>query len=235
MIFLFCNEGFGGPFLRAAQMYSREHPVALTVVHSVPKTPEGAGLRGLLRGARHGFQLDRRKRAFKAATGLTLILRSDVNRGAFAQRIGARDHGIITGFNQIFRRPTIERFATLVNFHPSLLPYYRGPVPSQWCLRNGETHTGFTLHRVTERIDQGEILYQGSVEIGAVADSDLLDRRIAETAVPVFRRYLDHLVLGHPWQVIRLDAATIYRRPIDYAPHAGAEQAPAASTPRPGS
>ncbi len=56
-----------------------------------------------------------------------------------------------------------------VNIHPSLLPKYRGVHPISWALINGETHTGVTLHRVSRKIDEGEILYQKSV---AITDSD---------------------------------------------------------------
>lgn len=45
-----------------------------------------------------------------------------------------------------------------INIHPSLLPKYRGPNPIFWQIRNGETQTGVTLHKVSEKIDAGDIL-----------------------------------------------------------------------------
>ena len=45
-----------------------------------------------------------------------------------------------------------------INIHPSLLPKYRGSNPIFWQIKNGETQTGVTLHKVGEQIDAGDIL-----------------------------------------------------------------------------
>ena len=47
-----------------------------------------------------------------------------------------------------------------INIHPSLLPKYRGPIPTAWAIENGETHFGITIHYMDERIDTGDILIQ---------------------------------------------------------------------------
>ncbi len=147
---------------------------------------------------------------------LPLSIVEDVNSPQFAGRILPSDHGIVAGFNQIFREETIRRFKSLVNFHPSILPLYRGPVPSYWCIVNGEDTTGFTLHQITRRIDEGEILAQEIVPIGSMDDPDVLDQKIAEAAMEVFRAYLQHLHTGEPMTSSRLDAKTIYKTHISY-------------------
>lgn len=52
-----------------------------------------------------------------------------------------------------------------VNFHPSLLPAYRGTDTPYWMLRNGERTWGMTLHRMTPEFDTGPVLAQTSFEI----------------------------------------------------------------------
>ena len=47
-----------------------------------------------------------------------------------------------------------------VNFHASLLPYYRGKHPVFWALRNGEKWSGLTVHVMDSGIDTGDIIYQ---------------------------------------------------------------------------
>ena len=47
-----------------------------------------------------------------------------------------------------------------INIHPSLLPSYRGPVPTAWAIQNGETNFGITIHYMDEGIDTGDILVQ---------------------------------------------------------------------------
>lgn len=63
-----------------------------------------------------------------------------------------------------------------INFHPSLLPKYRGAHPHFWCIAKGEDASGVTAHFMTERIDDGHIVSQRSFSIKEYYYSDLYDR-----------------------------------------------------------
>ena len=52
-----------------------------------------------------------------------------------------------------------------LNMHGSLLPKYRGRVPVNWAIIHGETETGATLHYMTEKPDNGDIVAQTAVPI----------------------------------------------------------------------
>jgi methionyl-tRNA formyltransferase len=52
-----------------------------------------------------------------------------------------------------------------LNMHGSLLPKYRGRVPVNWAIIKGETETGSTLHYMTEKPDNGDIVAQQAVPI----------------------------------------------------------------------
>jgi methionyl-tRNA formyltransferase len=52
-----------------------------------------------------------------------------------------------------------------LNMHGSLLPKYRGRVPVNWAIIRGETKTGSTLHYMTEKPDNGDIVAQQAVPI----------------------------------------------------------------------
>lgn len=52
-----------------------------------------------------------------------------------------------------------------INFHPSLLPKYRGPTPVNWAIINGETETGVTAHYMEEEFDKGDIIFQRKLAI----------------------------------------------------------------------
>lgn len=56
----------------------------------------------------------------------------------------------------------IPRFGIL-NVHPSLLPYYRGPYPLFWQFRSGEMNTGVTVHWMDSGLDTGDIAGQQSI------------------------------------------------------------------------
>jgi methionyl-tRNA formyltransferase len=52
-----------------------------------------------------------------------------------------------------------------INVHDSLLPEYRGIMPSFWVLRHGEQRTGVTVHRMVPELDAGDVLIQRDIEI----------------------------------------------------------------------
>jgi len=65
-----------------------------------------------------------------------------------------------------------------VNVHPSLLPRHRGADPYFWTLRNRDTHTGVTVHRIDEQYDTGPILLQRKVIVPPGADAWRLAKRL---------------------------------------------------------
>lgn len=48
----------------------------------------------------------------------------------------------------------------ILNIHPSLLPNYRGGNPYSWVIMNGEEKTGVTIHFMSEKFDEGDIVMQ---------------------------------------------------------------------------
>ncbi len=53
-----------------------------------------------------------------------------------------------------------------IQYHPSLLPKYRGPSSINWPIIRGETKTGLTIFRPTEGLDEGPVILQKTCDIG---------------------------------------------------------------------
>lgn len=53
-----------------------------------------------------------------------------------------------------------------IQYHPSLLPRYRGPSSINWPIIKGDRETGLTIFRPSDELDQGPIILQKSVPIG---------------------------------------------------------------------
>tara|TARA_B100001093_G_C26815621_1_gene1009577 strand:+ start:566 stop:1330 length:765 start_codon:yes stop_codon:yes gene_type:complete len=69
--------------------------------------------------------------------------------------------------NQIFKAPILNLAPKgCLNLHTSLLPKYRGLMPTFWVLKNEEKKTGVSVFYVDEGIDSGPIIVQKEVEIG---------------------------------------------------------------------
>lgn len=60
---------------------------------------------------------------------------------------------------------TIPRHGT-IQYHPSLLPRYRGPSSINWPIILGDTRTGLTIFRPVDGLDEGPIILQKETPIG---------------------------------------------------------------------
>ena len=73
-----------------------------------------------------------------------------------------------------------------LNLHPSLLPRYRGPAPLFWQLRFAERDTGVTLHRLSQRLDSGDIVAQIRVSWPDGARAPEVEERLAARGARLF-------------------------------------------------
>lgn len=53
-----------------------------------------------------------------------------------------------------------------IQYHPSLLPKYRGPSAINWPLIKGDAETGLTIFRPSDGLDEGPVILQKTVPIG---------------------------------------------------------------------
>jgi methionyl-tRNA formyltransferase len=58
-----------------------------------------------------------------------------------------------------------------IQFHPSLLPKYRGPSSINWPITRGDKETGLTIFRPTDGLDEGAVILQKRTPVG---DNDTL-------------------------------------------------------------
>lgn len=106
-------------------------------------------------------------------------LRKSVNDPASLEAIRARKPDLLISIagNQIFRYELIKLAPEgCLNLHSSLLPKYRGLMPSFWVLKNGEEETGVSVFFVDEGIDSGPILVQKKMDIGDLTQEELIRR-----------------------------------------------------------
>lgn len=79
------------------------------------------------------------------------------------------------GGNQIFKKNLIHAAPQgMLNLHTSLLPRYRGLMPTFWVLKNGEEETGVSVFVVDEGIDSGDILVQRRIPIHRQSQAQLI-------------------------------------------------------------
>jgi methionyl-tRNA formyltransferase len=54
-----------------------------------------------------------------------------------------------------------------IQYHPSLLPKYRGPSSINWPIIRGDTRTGLTIFRPNDGLDEGPVILQKETPISA--------------------------------------------------------------------
>ncbi|GAB4145889.1 MAG: hypothetical protein OHK0017_05960 [Patescibacteria group bacterium] len=71
------------------------------------------------------------------------------------------DLGIVASYGQILSTKVLQssNFGW-INWHPSLLPQYRGPTPMQTALLNGDAVSGLSWIEMTKGMDSGDLLLQ---------------------------------------------------------------------------
>lgn len=88
-----------------------------------------------------------------------------------------------------------------LNLHGSYLPKYRGRVPINWAVINGETETGATLHYMVEKPDAGDIVDQEKVEIAFTDTAHDVFTKVNEAAVAIIRRAWPRLADGNAQRI----------------------------------
>lgn len=102
------------------------------------------------------------------AQGIPVHLERQFNEDAIFDTIRFMKPDFLFSF--YFREMIQARFLAVprlgaYNLHGSLLPKYRGRAPINWVLVNGETETGITLHAMTPKPDDGDIVGQTQLPI----------------------------------------------------------------------
>jgi len=90
---------------------------------------------------------------------------------------------------------TVPRWGFL-NIHPSLLPHYRGPDPLFWMFRQGDHHTGITIHFMDEQWDTGDIAAQAEVNLPDGLSGEEADNTLSQYGAELLLDVLAQLEAG---------------------------------------
>ena len=134
-----------------------------------------------------------------ASKGLPVFAPIDINHPLWIQRIKEMAPDIIFSF---YYRDMISSAileippAGCLNLHGSLLPRYRGRCPINWVLVNGETETGVTLHYMTLRPDDGDIVCRENIPIADDDTAYTLHQKAAQASARMLPEILPRIKNG---------------------------------------
>ena len=80
-----------------------------------------------------------------------------------------------------------------VNIHYSLLPLYRGASPIQSAILNGDKQTGITFIKMSERMDEGDMIEQYKININNEWRKDDLENKLCDLTISKIGKILDSI------------------------------------------
>ena len=97
------------------------------------------------------------------------------------------------GYMKVIEKSIIEHF-DVINLHPSILPNYKGLMTQKRMLINNEKYYGFTIHKVSLELDDGQTIYSKSKKINTKNESELLKKHKSLEHQFVYDQFVDYLL-----------------------------------------
>jgi len=98
-----------------------------------------------------------------------------------------------------------------IQYHPSLLPKYRGPSSINWPISRGEKKTGLTIFRPTDGLDEGPVILQKETD---VSENDTLGTvyfdRLFPMGVKAMLEAADLVVAGKHKEAVQDESKATY-------------------------
>lgn len=118
---------------------------------------------------------------------------------------------VVVAFGQILPKALLDiPKHGCINVHASLLPYYRGAAPLNWCIINGETETGVTTMMMDVGLDTGDMLLKKSTPIDPDEDTRSLHDRLSVIGAELLAETIDELAAGKLVPEKQDDSLTCY-------------------------
>ncbi len=104
------------------------------------------------------------------------------------------DYFIVVAYGRILPLEILQLPKKLcINVHGSILPKYRGASPIQAALLAGEKETGVTIMKMSEGMDEGDILKMRTIPIAIMETSETLFQKFADISGPTLIQTLREL------------------------------------------
>lgn len=166
-------------------LYNHSQDITWSVIH--PDDSKDA------RSNLEGFQ------SFARTYGLDMMVSSSANMTKQILADLKPDIGFVCGWYWLLDSETLSCVPNgLWGIHNSLLPKYRGGAPLVWSIINGDQIVGSSVFKISEGMDDGEILYQVMVENNKEDDVGTLLLKIEEKLLAQLPEKWGQLISGTP-------------------------------------
>lgn len=97
---------------------------------------------------------------------------------------------IVIAYGMILPKSIVSNYYC-INAHGSLLPQYRGASPIQASILNQDKNTGITIIKMNEKMDEGNILLQESIDISPKDNFQIVHDKLAKLSTHLIITFLN--------------------------------------------
>jgi methionyl-tRNA formyltransferase len=101
---------------------------------------------------------------------------------------------VVVAYGQILKQELLDipKFGC-INLHASLLPKYRGANPIRHALMNSERVSGVTIQKMALKMDAGDIISQGIINIDDDMDFKELEEKMLKVSMPLLLEVIKNI------------------------------------------
>lgn len=138
--------------------------------------------------AGRGMQMSIPKPKTWAEENKIKVLQPEKLDDAFFEEISKEDWDlfVVVAYGKIIPERVINkpRYGT-INIHYSLLPKYRGAIPVEASILNGDKKTGVSIQQMVFKLDAGDVIAQKEIEISDEDTTPILRNKLNEIALEI--------------------------------------------------
>lgn len=140
------------------------------------------------------------------------LIRKEINHKTFTENdkykissiILSNEFDVFISNGCPFVVPIVDK--TMINIHPTYLPYLRGKKPLNGIYYNNMNFIGATMHHITDEIDGGNVIYRKKHDISNDIDQGL---------IYFLSFYLEGIVMKKGWKILLNNKFNYFGKPID--------------------
>jgi methionyl-tRNA formyltransferase len=153
---------------------------------------------------------------FCNASGITLTFENGENDLYNWQQLYQPDIVFFAGYNSKVKTDMLGDVKHgIYNIHFGRLPQFRGPSPVFWQLKKGVKELGLSIHKMTDKLDTGPVVWQSNIVNQPCFNYDYVSQLFAEMQVNGVIEILERINMGYSLVEIPQDEskAVYYKRP----------------------
>jgi methionyl-tRNA formyltransferase len=183
---------FGTPHIAELSLQAlAKHNCLPTLIVTAPARPQGRGL----------HLTETPVATFAHAHNIPVITPEKITPDIIAelQRQDLWDFFLVVGYGKILPQALLDiAHGKVINLHPSLLPYYRGPSPLETVLLSDDTETGVSIMELDAQVDHGPLLAQKRFQLAQSETITSLTEKSATLGIESFIEALPGYLAGTP-------------------------------------